>query len=504
MSTDYQRYSIVNQQRTIARYADQHGMTLVRTYADAGKSGLDAEGRGSFLRMISDVVNKEANYRAVLVLDVSRWGRFQNTDESAHYEYLCAQAGVRVIYCAERFENDGTPLATLLKNLKRSMDGEYSRELSAKVFIGQCNLARLGYFQGGTPGYGLVRKLIAADGAAKGVLARGERKNIHTDRVILDAGPQEEVQCVRWIFVSYVERALTEVQIAERLNRRGIRTDLGRAWTRRSVHGVLTNERYLSALLYNRRSCKLKTPTVWNPSAQWIRVAQSFKPLISKELFDRAQALRRVRGHKHPMSDSEMLKLLRNLAGRCRVTVAAIDAQTGMPCAATYRVRFGTLARAYELAGIASVRDYGYVERNRMLRGVEIEMAAAIASRLTEQGLHTVHDASSAFVLVGRAVVRAKIVQCCTGPKSASLWRIPGTPRNIDVLAVVLMDEANQGPMDYYCFARDQLGLLPLLTGKAGQRITSHRCATFEDLLARCRAIGLAANGAALTTALGP
>jgi len=492
MSTDYQRYSILNQQRAIARYADQHGMTIVRTYADDGKSGLDAEGRGSFLRMISDVVNKESDYQAVLVLDVSRWGRFQNTDASAHYEYLCSRAGVQVVYCAERFENDGTPLATLLKNLKRSMDGEYSRELSVKVFAGQCNLARLGYFQGGTPGYGLVRRLIASDGTTKGVLAPGERKSIHCDRVVIDAGPAEEVRRVRRIFVSYVDRGLTEVQIAEQLNRQGIRTDLGRVWTRQSVHGVLTNERYLGATLYNRRSCKLKTPMVWNPPAQWIRSDQKFKPLVSKGLFDRAQALLRVRGHKFPMSDGEMLELLRNLAGSRRVSVAEIDARQGMPCAATYRLRFGSLAHAYELAGIPLMRDFAYVERNRRLRLIEVDMAAAIGVRLSQQGVHTVHEPCSAMVLVGRVVVKAKIVQCCDKPRGSKQWRIPCTPQKVDVMAVVLMDEANLGPMDYYCFPKEQFVRLPLLTAKSGRCIADERCDSFEELLLRCRSVGLA------------
>jgi DNA invertase Pin-like site-specific DNA recombinase len=37
----------------------------------------------------------------VLVYDVSRWGRFQDIDESAHYEFVCKQAGIKVAYCAE-------------------------------------------------------------------------------------------------------------------------------------------------------------------------------------------------------------------------------------------------------------------------------------------------------------------------------------------------------------------------------------------------------------------
>src|SRR6266850_6586843 len=40
MSTDYQRYSIENQAATIASYAAQHNLTIVRTYSDKGRSGL--------------------------------------------------------------------------------------------------------------------------------------------------------------------------------------------------------------------------------------------------------------------------------------------------------------------------------------------------------------------------------------------------------------------------------------------------------------------------------
>ena len=40
MSTDYQKYSIDNQEEIIAAYAALHNFTIVRKYIDAGKSGL--------------------------------------------------------------------------------------------------------------------------------------------------------------------------------------------------------------------------------------------------------------------------------------------------------------------------------------------------------------------------------------------------------------------------------------------------------------------------------
>ena len=42
---------------------------------------------------------------------MSRWGRFQDADESAYYEYICRRANVGVQYCAEQFENDGSAIS---------------------------------------------------------------------------------------------------------------------------------------------------------------------------------------------------------------------------------------------------------------------------------------------------------------------------------------------------------------------------------------------------------
>src|ERR1700722_5915062 len=185
MPTEHQRYSTENQSAAIQQYAARRGMEIVRTYADEGKSGLRLDGRDALKGLIDDVQNGRTGYSTILVYDVSRWGRFQDADESAYYEYICKRAGISVQYCAEQFENDGSPVSTIVKGVKRAMAGEYSRELSAKVFAGQCRLIELGYRQGGAAGYGLRRRLIDQSGATKGQLNQGEHKSIQTDRVIL-------------------------------------------------------------------------------------------------------------------------------------------------------------------------------------------------------------------------------------------------------------------------------------------------------------------------------
>ena len=85
MSTEHQQYSIANQSDAIRRYAHDHHMQVVRSYEDSGKSGLTLRKRGGLLRLLDDVESGNADYTVILVYDVSRWGRFQDTDESAFY-----------------------------------------------------------------------------------------------------------------------------------------------------------------------------------------------------------------------------------------------------------------------------------------------------------------------------------------------------------------------------------------------------------------------------------
>jgi DNA invertase Pin-like site-specific DNA recombinase len=129
MSTDKQLYSIQNQAAAIAAYAHAHSLKIVRTYADEGESGLRIKNRDGLKQLIQDITTKNTDYGHLLVYDVSRWGRFQDTDESAHYEFICKQAGVKVEYCAEQFDNDGSMLCSIVKNLKRVMAAEYTGRL---------------------------------------------------------------------------------------------------------------------------------------------------------------------------------------------------------------------------------------------------------------------------------------------------------------------------------------------------------------------------------------
>ena len=95
MSTDHQNYSPVNQTEANETYAKRRGIEIVVTYYDPGISGLHIKGREALKQLIDDVQSKNRLFDVVLVYDISRWGRFQDIDESAYYEYIHRSAPPR-------------------------------------------------------------------------------------------------------------------------------------------------------------------------------------------------------------------------------------------------------------------------------------------------------------------------------------------------------------------------------------------------------------------------
>jgi DNA invertase Pin-like site-specific DNA recombinase len=363
MSTDNQKYSIQSQSDAIRAYAQARGMSVVETYSDAGKSGLTLKERDGLSRLIDDVQNRRVSYKTILVYDVSRWGRFQDVNESAYYEYICRRAGVGVEYCAEQFENDGSTLATIIKNLKRAMAAEYSRELSVKVFAGISRIVELGFRAGGGAGYGYRRLLIDPSGAAKCVLARGEQKYISTDRVRLVHGPASEVDAVRWIFSAFVNERKSEARIATILNKKGVANSMGGRWSHATINQLLRNEKYIGNNVWNQTSCKLKSRSVRNDPEMWIRADGVFEPIVDRSVFEAAQGIlgRRqqftCRGRRKGFTDQQMLNALRELLGRHGyLSVALIERNASVPSTILYTKRFGGLKQAYKLIGYTQSR----------------------------------------------------------------------------------------------------------------------------------------------------
>lgn len=362
MSTEQQQFSIAYQQAAIRLYAAQRGLTVVKTYADESKSGLTLDHRPALIQLLRDVERGSTDFDLILVYDVSRWGRWQDTDEAAHHEFRCRQAGKHVEYCAEQFVNDGGPITAVMKAIKRAMAAEYSRELAVKVAASQRRAFAAGYFHGGPPGYGLRRMRIDAKGNRKGLLQQGDAKASRTERIILVPGPAKEVETVRRIFRLYVRKQKSAKQIASTLNAERRRKS-ERIWLERSIHHTLSNERYTgvevrnrttSGLLLGRRDLHARR----NDQSKWIRRPLGSPGIVSREVFKAAQARKALFNVRYPDETALLSRLRVLLVQHGKLTSKIINLETRKPKATVFQKRFGGLRAAYARIGYIHPRDW--------------------------------------------------------------------------------------------------------------------------------------------------
>jgi len=384
MSTDMQQYSLANQKAAIDAYAEDHGMAIVHEYRDEGRSGLTIERRPGLSALMEDIRLGRTAFDAVLVLDVTRWGRFQNTDEGAFYEFMCWRAGVRVLYVGESFENDQSPFSLVFKGIKRAMAAEYSRELSAKVFAAQQRLAKMGYRQGAVAGYGLRRLLISADGEAKFLLRDGDRKGLTTDRIILVPGPPDEIRTVRWIFEQYLKGQSCS-GIAKVLNQQGILTHRGKPWVFNTIRTVLDSEKYAGHAVYGRSSKKLAGRITQNPEAEWTRRNGAFDAVVPQTLFD-AVKHRRLMLRKHQTNAALLERVRRLYKKKGCLSAPLIDAEAGLLSSHALARRFGGLTALYRLVGFTPSRNFRYADIRLWLTRWRESLTAFAIEQLEDNG----------------------------------------------------------------------------------------------------------------------
>jgi hypothetical protein len=309
------------------------------------------------------------------------------------------------------------------------MAGEYSRELSQKVFAGQSRLIEMGYRQDGPPGYGLRRMLIDEAGNQKGILTRGEHKSIQTDRITLVPGSEDEIAVVNQIFRCFVDDNQSEAVIAADLNAKGIKTDLDRDWTPSVVRQLLSNEKYIGNNIWNRHSFKLKKRHVRNNPDNWVRSEGAFEAIVDAGLFAAAKAIFAAKAHRY--SDKEMLDGLRDaLETHGFLSGIVINEASALPSSGAYQSRFGSLLTAYKLVGFTPDRDYRYIEINKRLRKIHagtihetvcgIEQVGGLVKHGTKTGLLTINQEFSASVVIAR---------CMQTSAGAYRWNIRFTRR---------------------------------------------------------------------------
>jgi DNA invertase Pin-like site-specific DNA recombinase len=448
MSTEHQHYSINNQAAAIALYAAAHNVGIVRSFVDKGKSGTSIRGRKGLQELLRVVESGKADFDQVLVYDVSRWGRFPDSDEAAHYEYLCKRAGIAVRYCAEQFENDNSTTSNLLKALKRTMAGEYSRELSVKVSAGQRRLASMGWWQGGNGPFGMQRQLVGQDGQPKQLLKLGEWKSIDTDRITLTPGPSDAVTTIQLAFDLYTKKGMSRRQIADILNAQG-RFRGKRLWNVHTLRYLFTNPVYKGAYPYCKHNQKYKVL----PREQWLVCEHAFIAIIPDRQWEQANA--RVHVEVKPLVDSEMLEGLRRLWKRVgKLNSALINSAKDIPSTVAYHNHFGGINEAYKLIGFPVPRDMSFIHAITKLREMRNDIADHLCQNIRAVGAGAERLVKSGCLSVNQSItIKVTVATGMYWHSRRTSWALLLSKRPpADITVIARLNRPDHSILDYYVF----------------------------------------------------
>lgn len=261
---DYSRYSSHSQkdisiEQQIAKneeLAKEYGIRLIEHYCDRAVSGR-TDKRKDFQRMMRDAAKGKFKY--VIAWKSNRMGR--NMLEALMNEAKLQELGVRVLYVEEDF--DDTAAGRFAARSMMNVNQFYSENMAEDIKRGL---------------YDNAANCMVTNGGLPFGFKRGDDL-----RYVIDE-PKDSI--VREIY-GRVACGEAFVDIADDLNRRGIKTARGNLWGKNSFHALLTNERYRGVYIYGD-----------------VRIDGGVPRIVSDELFFKVQ---------------EVLKTKKNPQGRHRV-----------------------------------------------------------------------------------------------------------------------------------------------------------------------------------------
>ncbi|MBX3609179.1 MAG: recombinase family protein [Hydrogenophaga sp.] len=433
MSSDHQDLSIGLQMVAIQAYADDHGFSLVHTYEDAAKSGLAIANRTGMKSLLRDVMETPRPFDVVLVYDVSRWGRFQDIDAAAYYEYTCRMHGARVIYVKEMFGTTLDPMTALLKTMKRAMAAEYARELGVKCRDGQDRAIQLGFQMGPLPPIGFTRVAVDRSGHRRH-LGRHQLKGSQSERIAWVHGPQWEVDLVRRIFRTYADVGGSIKGVARQLRHEEALTGDGKPFTEVSVGTLLRNEAYVGNFVWGRSDPNSKRP----PS----RADGVIEPIIPRDLWEEVQK-KLCRRQYRRRTRAQLIQALRDQL-EANPTLSQVDLEAiGIAAKKTYSTEFGSLRAALALAGrdLSLVRDH-HKRRVEVGRAVGDRVQRDVIGLFRRHGIDcTPHPRSRIILLSGGRRLRLQLSWPHASPEGKRWHVLKKTHPRAELVLFVQMDD---------------------------------------------------------------
>ena len=250
------------QKRMILDYAKRNNILISDEYVfiDEGISGRKAEKRPAFMKMIATAKKKPKPFDVILVHKFDRFSRSRE-DSIVYKSLLRKECGVQVISITEHIEDD--KFAVILEAMLEAMAEYYSLNLADEVTKGMTEKALRGGYQAKPPmGYEIKHK--------------GDLPTIIP----------AEAEIIKKIFLMYAEEHLSPYEICRHLNSLGLKTQKGNTFERRTIEYILQNPTYEGMTRWNRT--QNSTNTVKDKS-EWIIAKGDFEPIISEEIYNRAQ-----------------------------------------------------------------------------------------------------------------------------------------------------------------------------------------------------------------------
>lgn len=277
--------SLGNQKKIALHYLEEHPeIKLVDSYSDNGYTGMNFN-RPDFIRLMQDIRSGRIN--CIIVKDISRFGRhFLQTSEFV--ERILPDLGVRLICINDGYDSsapDADRVALMLP-LKMVMNDFYVKDISRKIRSGiNAKIDRGNYIPpAGSIPYGYIRN--------------PEKETFDVD--------EETAPVVRQIFQMRAEGFALN-RICSELNKRGVispgklRYERGvskdkrfedSCWIRGTVRKILSDQVYLGHRVHGRiKSDKYGSEKTRRASDEWTIVENAHPPIITQELFDKAQAV---------------------------------------------------------------------------------------------------------------------------------------------------------------------------------------------------------------------
>lgn len=248
-SSGQREESITGQIRDCTAWAERNGYAVVHTYEDRARTGTN-DRRPAFQQMIRDA--KKKSFAAVIVWKMDRFSRSRY--DAAIYKAQLSKLGIRVFSAMEPI-TDG-PESIIVEGLLESMAEFYSRNLSQNVKRGNYDSA-------------LEHKTV-------GMRFLGYRPDA-SDHFEIDPAT---APIVRRIFDEYVSGKPIR-EICDGLNADGLRSRTGKKFDKNTIPRILRNERYTGVYIFS----------------DVVRDEDGMPAIVSRETFDRAQAL--LDTHRH-------------------------------------------------------------------------------------------------------------------------------------------------------------------------------------------------------------